>query len=348
MRMKNLVLLVLFFFSSVLLLNGQNNEIPQTQKPLIVKVTASWCPLCGTWGWTFFENIYNDNIDNAVFLAAHHSGDHTNSIASELVDNFNVFGQPRFIYDGVDQNVNSGNISAKRTSVGEMVSMSVSESPKIQTGLDASFSGDQLNVSYSVKLFDNLTGAYSVALYLVEKTFLGYQASVGSNADHKAMLRGEFSDNTFGTMLFDGNANSGDIFEGNYTMSLGNYNTDNLEVVSVIWKKEGNDYKVVNSNTDKNVQLKTTSGLNHTNGLSGYVKVYPTLVSGIINIEMGGIDQNTSFTASIYDQNGRKIYTAVDTKESLRIQRQPDWMPGMYLIKLDYLEQSVTKKIIFE
>jgi hypothetical protein len=71
--MKRLIF-TLFFFSAVLSVHTQNIEVPATQKSLITKRTADWCPLCGGWGWPFFRQLILDNSNKAVLIAAHYSG----------------------------------------------------------------------------------------------------------------------------------------------------------------------------------------------------------------------------------------------------------------------------------
>lgn len=106
--MKKIFLLSTFILFTITIFNAQNVEIPTTQNPVIIKVSASWCSTCGGWGWNFFEDIYEDNHENSSVFVIHHSGDYTNTAASEITTNFEVPGQPVFLFNGEDLNVSSG------------------------------------------------------------------------------------------------------------------------------------------------------------------------------------------------------------------------------------------------
>ena len=64
--------LLLFFALSFSNIHAQ--DVPEVQRTLLTKVTATWCPSCGSWGWSFFEDIIEDNTGKATFMGAHHSG----------------------------------------------------------------------------------------------------------------------------------------------------------------------------------------------------------------------------------------------------------------------------------
>jgi hypothetical protein len=56
--MKRIYILLTFVFF-INLLQGQ--DVPETQQSLISKVTATWCINCGTWGWSLYEGLEQDN-----------------------------------------------------------------------------------------------------------------------------------------------------------------------------------------------------------------------------------------------------------------------------------------------
>ena len=66
------------FLLSVCLLLGANfifaQEVPEVQRPLVTKISATWCPPCGGWGWTLMEELVIDNEDKATLIVAHHDG----------------------------------------------------------------------------------------------------------------------------------------------------------------------------------------------------------------------------------------------------------------------------------
>ena len=97
---KVLLSLVLIHFS--ILLMGQDITIPESQKTLITKKTADWCPFCGQWGWGLFKGMLTDNEEDALVIATHYSGDLKNDDAEAISDNFGGFYQPIFFVNGKD------------------------------------------------------------------------------------------------------------------------------------------------------------------------------------------------------------------------------------------------------
>ena len=59
--MKHIIFTISILVSSLTI--GFSQDVPEVQQSLITKITATWCPSCGGWGWTFFENILADNDD---------------------------------------------------------------------------------------------------------------------------------------------------------------------------------------------------------------------------------------------------------------------------------------------
>jgi hypothetical protein len=350
--MKQLVLILVIFFFSIGL-HAQNIEVPQSQSPMIVKIAASWCPPCGGWGWDFFDDIYSDNEDNAILLSVHHSGDHTNSAAQDMTVNFNVFSQPRYILDGLDQNVSSSNVNNKRVDIQNQVNSIIDENPVIQTGLDAKYANGKLKVDYSVKLFDDITGEYRLAMYLVEKVFIGYQASVGPDAAHKGLLRQELTGNSFGNILFSGAGASGDVFNGNIDIDLEMYDPENLEIVSVIWKKSANNFEFVNSNIDKEVQEDITSKIDVSMKKSPNIIVYPTHIKNWINIEIDQDSEGENVNIFIQDILSRPSAILFEGQLERGMNRlkftKPDGMiSGMYFLIFESKANKIVRKIFFE
>jgi hypothetical protein len=350
--MKNFTFLILIQFLVFTALKGQQVDVPQTQNPLIVKITASWCPFCGSWGWSFFDDIYSDNKEKAIFLSVHHSGDHTNAAATEMTENFSVFGQPRFLIDGVDQNVSSTNASAKRMEFENRVEEETAGTPLIQTGIDASYSGDQIRVDYSVRSFSSLDGEYFLAFYLVEKVFVGYQAIVGPDAQHRELLRKELTGNTFGSVLFSGTVPSGQVWEGSFQADLENYDPENLSIVGIIWEKAGGDYFVVNTNADTEVEFNNTSSLKAAKQPETTLMVYPSVVEDAFDVAFYLGVQPEAVRLLLLDDMGRILGTlptgSVDAGENLiRIDRLPAWYPGVYYLVLETPGSVLSKKLIF-
>lgn len=103
MRFIYLALIIL----SSLTVNSQNT-------PVFTKVTATWCPNCGNWGWEYMETMKDMfATGDAVVLGAHFSGDLANPTSEWFADNLNSVGQPKFYVNNERITVSSGNWSTK-------------------------------------------------------------------------------------------------------------------------------------------------------------------------------------------------------------------------------------------
>ena len=109
---RNIFILLIFSVFSIVL-QAQEITVPQTQRPLITKRTASWCPNCGGWGWTFFRNVMDDNNGKAVFFANHYDGIHTSPTTLALATNFGGVSQPLFFLNNTNQSVSSGSTATQ-------------------------------------------------------------------------------------------------------------------------------------------------------------------------------------------------------------------------------------------
>ncbi len=351
--MKKYLFLLIFTVLSALTTTAQNIEVPQTHTPLIVKNTATWCPNCGSWGWTFFHNLIEDNEEKAVLFAAHPSGKLKNKVSSDIKDNFHLVGQPRFAFNGEDQYVGSNSTSEKRNSFATKVDEYIAEAPVAQTGIEATYNNNEMKVAYKTTFFSSVSGEYYLGLYLVEKEVIAYQAAVGDNAKHKKVLRLELTGNSFGNLIASGSIDANESFEGNISFDISKYNVENLEIVSVLWKKADNDYNVINSNIDKEVSYKATNGVKDKYANSGII-IYPTIVKNIVNIELDLDQNNSSRNLSLYDLNGRLIENIGLNSRSKGMNKIIYHIPsnlknGFYFIDIsDIKGNKITKKIILE
>lgn len=259
MKQRGLITILLLSVSFVWA-SAQEIEVPQTQAPLIVKRTASWCSLCGGWGWGFFRNLLDDNADKALVLAAHHGGSSYEQPASiELVNAFGGFGQPIFYLNGNNVGANSGNTAQVRQTVATLVDAINDGSPTAQTGLLAFADTDAqtLEVRSKTRFFEGLDEAVSLAIYIVQPTFIGAQAGQGSNAEHKNIFRLSLSGGAFGESLGTSFA-AGTEETRSFSLpfadlqaagisDLSGLGSGQLIVAAVLWTGTGNDRQVLNT-----------------------------------------------------------------------------------------------------
>jgi len=239
MMKKNLLFLFVLLFT----LQAQAQEVPEVQKSLVTKVTATWCINCGTWGWSLFEGILEDNAEKALIVANHYSGDLDNPTAEDIASNFNATSQPRFVLDNTDQSASSGSAATKRTEIKNQIDANFLLSPVVNAGLDVILDGNQLIVNTKTKFFQAATGEYYVGVYIIENGVVNFQSGQGMNAAHKNIMRTGMSTGTFGDLVMNGNINMGMEFDHDFSIMLNSaWNVDNLEVATIVWKKDADKY----------------------------------------------------------------------------------------------------------
>jgi len=350
---KNIIFILLLttIFSSI---NAQSVDVPNTKNPTLIKVTASWCTNCGSWGWNFFHDIYEDNSDKASVFAVHFSGKYKNNTAVDIANNFNVFAQPIFLFNGADQSVSSSNSSSKRSSISNKVSSNNSESPIAQTGIVAEYNQNNLTVNFSTKFFSSSSEEYYLGIYLVEKEFIGYQAARGNNAKHKSIIRLELNGKSFGKLINTESVSANDFFDGQISFDISNYDPKNIELVSIIWKKDGDKYSVVNSNSDKEVSKSNTSTTTNTVNSINYFNVYPTVISNNATITINSTKKYSNVNIDLIDITGRRINTIysgaiVQGQNLINLNIDKSIPSANYFINLSNKKDiNITKKIVIE
>ena len=351
--MKNTLLSLLFLLTFSLGLQAQETlEVPHTQMPVITKIAATWCPPCGSWGWTFFEHLLEDNSEKAVIFVAHHSGDLINEVASALTTNYGATYQPEYFVNGVDQAVTSGNTTAKRMEIKEIVDQTALMSPIAQTALEATYFEENINLNFKTEFFQSTSGAYYLGLYLVEKIVIADQAPMGSNVEHENIIRKELTNNNFGTLLASGDIGEGSTIEHSLTFPLNDYMPENLEIISIIWKKEGNSYLVLNANKDSDVEFAMPVATAFQEIEKTAFKVNPTIITNHANIDFR---LNTALfgNISLLDVSGRVVevlYRGIlnEGQNSLDLTRSDDFPAGIYFVRLQIGDEVLSRKVVLK
>ena len=300
MKKKTFMLLIAALF----IMKAAAQQVEEVQRSLITKRTATWCPNCGTWGWTLFEGLIEDNEDKAVLMAAHYDGNLAEAAAEEITDNFGGFYQPRFFLNENDINGSSSNVSAKRAEVKAAVEAAFNESPVVNVGFAPTFADNKLTANAKVKFFQETSGEYYLGIYLLEDNVVGYQASIGNNANHKKVFRFSFTDETFGKLITGGSVAAGSEFDLPFELSIGSVQGYDYEVAGIIWKKENNKYIPVNvwSTTD----IGETSATADIAGLNSF-EITPNITSDQAAIKIDLQKNMPNASLDIIDVNGKTI-----------------------------------------
>ncbi|MFK7807888.1 MAG: Omp28-related outer membrane protein, partial [Saprospiraceae bacterium] len=238
----------LFSFFSV-----QAQDAPEVQNSLISKITATWCPPCGGWGWDFFHELEDDNSDKALVIAVHHSNSQLETpTSSALTDNFNTNSQPRFIFNNQDQGALPSNSADKRIDIQNMVNTNNASSPVVNTGLQAFHDMDNntITVKTKSKFFQEADGEYYLGVYVIEDDVEAPQAPSNNITMHSNVLRTGLSTDHFGVALASGTIAVDTETELEFSIDINSdWNMENVTMASIIWKSENGAYTFVNTNS---------------------------------------------------------------------------------------------------
>src|ERR1700752_2435008 len=69
--------------------------VAEENTALVNKFTATWCGPCGSWGWDLFENVIEENANDAIYMGTYSSSspsydntDFYNTIADTFYNSF--------------------------------------------------------------------------------------------------------------------------------------------------------------------------------------------------------------------------------------------------------------------
>lgn len=347
---KSLLIICLCFIG---LSSSYAQEVPEVQKTLVTKVTATWCPNCGTWGWDYFEYAIEDNSDKAVFVGAHHSGGLESAAGSAFSDNFDAPYQPYFYAGNADMDVTSGNTTAKRTELQNIINANAEMAPVANIGFTANLTDEFLTIEAKAKFFQEATGDYYMAVYILEDMIVHNQSSNSSMAVHPYVMRTSLTDSSFGDVLMNGTIAMDTEFDQSFSLQVNpNWNKDNLVLIGVVWEKVDNTYQFVNVNATTDFDASTTSTNVITEDMLK-VDLFPTLAtaSATLNLNLN----NDPFQANIqlFNQQGqlvRSLYQGLlnEGSRSFHI-NTTDLNAGVYFVNIQAENGAVlTKKLLVQ
>lgn len=219
-----------------------------SQKTLVTKRTATWCPNCGTWGWDFAKAIEELENENIVLMRAHYSGDLKSDVAEEITKNFNAQYQPEFYLNEVRQSVGSSTWSDKVSEFDEIVNEKAKSEPNVIFELSSMFEDGALDVLYKVRFIKEITGEFYVAGYVLEDGVINNQASLGAEAVHNKVIRVVLGGETFGALVSEDEMQLGASasFEHTYAIDGEDLSSKAYAVLLIVWKKVDGVFVVEN------------------------------------------------------------------------------------------------------
>lgn len=352
--MKRFLLLVAIF-CFCLATEAQEIEVPKSQIPLITKISASWCPHCGNWGWNFFEGLLEGNQAKAIMMVTHYSGNYKTPAGEAMATNFGISGQPEF-YMGTDKiSANSGNFSNMIPMVGNNINTMANQAPRAQSAVKLGMLPDgSVKVQASTKFFEGTTGEFYLGIYIVEKSFVGYQSPIGGNAQHKNLFRGSIDNNDFGELLVAGAVEADQVFDMEHSFNLNatGYQSDNINIVTILWEKVGNKYEYVNANSSDIFEI--VSANEEVERRVNRFQVFPNPVRSNAVIELALDEPLEQVATDLLTIAGKRVQT-ISTPDFLAAGNhrlplvfQDRLSPGVYLLRLQSAQGMINRRIIVQ
>ncbi|MEZ5043730.1 MAG: Omp28-related outer membrane protein [Saprospiraceae bacterium] len=335
--------------------NGQAIEIPKSQVPLITKISASWCPHCGNWGWNFYEGLREDNVGKAIMVTAHYSGDYRTDAGAAIASNFGIIGQPEF-YIGTDRvAANSNNYASMVPSVNSIVNAQLGTAPVVQSGIKARLQPNgMMTVNTSTQFFSTTTGEYYLAMYLLENNFVGYQAGQGNAAAHKNILRAVIGGENFGDLIGLGEiaANTKVDLEHDFNLGSSSFQVGNVEIVAVIWEKIGNKYKYVNANSTTVIDLVSANEEIDNRVAQFTISPNPVFETAVISFQLSEKLSNAELRLFTLDGKQVQVLQANTSfaagQHRIEIQRSNLKSAGVYLVQLISDQGAISRKLVVQ
>lgn len=219
-----------------------------TQKTLITKRTATWCPNCGTWGWDMAKSLEELQNENAIIVRAHYSGILESKVAIDITENFDAIYQPEFYINEERQNVGSSTWPAQVQVFDDLIDANAKKEANVVFNIASTFQENVINADVKIEISKPIDGEYFLAAYLVEDNIVANQASQGEQAVHNSVLRASFTEGSFGDQVIDSSADKGFIAELKKMMEVDGEEVLNraFRVLAVVWKKVGTKYQIEN------------------------------------------------------------------------------------------------------
>jgi hypothetical protein len=353
------VISTLFAVGFVMMLSAQTGiEVTATQKSLVTKHTATWCPFCGEAKSWDLQQYFADNLDgkNAIVLSAHQST--TSKLYSkagkDLLANFQgVVYQPEFFFNTTKID---GNEDAIKADIIAKVNQAATQTALVQTGLKATYitSTDSLVVSTKTKFFQAAQGEYRLAILLVEKVVQETQASRTGLQPHKRVVRNTLTSDVNGVLLSGGSITANAEFDRNFSVKWNNqYNLNNIEIVTLIWKRNTTTNKLEFVNTNEVTQLQqSTTATNQVDFLANRFVVTPNPVREQTQIRLDLPQAYNNTEIVLIDIKGAVVKTLHrgnlnNGTQTIDINRNAI-TKGLYFVRLRADGQTATRKVIFQ
>lgn len=333
-----------------------NITVPKTQKGVVTKLAATWCPFCGSLAWDTYKKMVSDLSGQSLVMVAHRSTSSRlySATAEKVLNAYEpVFYQPYFFFN--TKLIGEGDGTTEQDMQKALANFT-GITPTAQTGLAVKFNPTtrDLEVNAKTEFFKTATGNFFTGIYLIEKSVIEQQSNRGSMAEHLNVLRTHFGTSEFGFEIGSGTMMNGffKTISTKTTLST-KINPANIIIASILWQKTGeNTYSMVNSNWTDQVSSVTTS-VKENQALKAAFTISPNIVQEKANLEFNLPKAGKNVLVQAYDVKGQVVATIFSGslpagKHQFQLNRQQLSSKGLYFVRLMVDGQFATRQAVVQ
>jgi hypothetical protein len=163
------------------------------------------------------------------------------------------------------------------------------------------------------------------------------------------LLRNSFTESSWGTQVINGSVAVNQEFTNNFSLTTGNPTGKAFEIASIIWKKNGTKYEVVNVWTTKTITLATNSAeISQVTEMT----VFPVSVGSIAKVKLHSVATLSNASLDLLDIQGSKVAVLhqgelAQGEHHFVLERPNSIAAGLYFLQLRTGNRSITRRVIF-
>ncbi len=238
--------------------------VTEENTSLIQKFSGTRCGPCGSWGWTFSDEMitFGETDGKALYMGTFSQNFVAEGFITTTASDMDTkwaaggYGYPIFYVNGSAKASRSSgvNTTAEKTMCKDAMTAQKSAPVVANTGVTYTVADGKMNIKASIKFFKESTGDYNVAFYVIENDAMWKQSGHPQGANpipHHYVLRGS-ANGTWGAPALTGTIKAGDFKDLTGEMVVDpSWAMANVSVYAVIWKKNGTNYEFVNVSKSK-------------------------------------------------------------------------------------------------
>lgn len=230
-------------------------DIPVKQNALFFTYTATWCHACGSYGHNGFNTVYDANKGKILAFTVQVDDDLTYPSNAPIFEAFDA----RWTHDAtptfVANNTYLGNpYFGAQSEINTMVAQNPTAGTNLKWTVGGGDNAGKININAYTKFFNAASGDYYMGVYILIKKIVKSQNVDGTYIDdfeHHHVMYATASGSPWGDPIASGSIAAGSVFHKGYVFPVDpSIGMNNIEVVSILWKKNGTSYDFVNCMTN--------------------------------------------------------------------------------------------------